>query len=85
MGSDSAFGEEFYNDVPYNEDGKIELPIGTRVKLKGKHCIVVSGEPCYNCILHVDGLLTGLCTRVACTPEERADCRYAQFEEIVHD
>ena len=51
MGSDSAFGEPFYKEVPRNEQGQIDLPVGTKVKLRGKHCVVRRRLDCQMCAI----------------------------------
>ena len=80
MGSDSAFGEPFYKDVPRNEQGQIDLPVGTKVKLRGKHCVVTEGWHCHRCVLH--GASVAFCNPLACINMERADNKDVHFEDI---
>ena len=80
MGSDSVFGEPFYKEVPCNKQGQIDLPVGTKVKLKGKHCVVTEGWECHKCALY-RGSMTS-CNPLACLETERADNKCVHFEEI---
>lgn len=84
MGSDSAFSEPFYKEVPHNSKGKIDIPVGTKVKLQGRHCIVAKAEfaDCLRCVLH------GMehfdrCSMMACQNNERDDGIEVYFKEIV--
>ena len=67
-------------EVPRNKQGQIDLPIGTKVKLKGKHCVVTEGWYCYMCVLHGDSV--AFCNPLACINVERADNKDVCFEEI---
>jgi len=91
MGSDSAFGEEFYKDVPRTMDGMIDLPIGTKVKLLGKHCIVEKSpwvDCCDGCILfekHISGIAKQIrsgCDKLACQGKERSDGIEVYFKRM---
>ena len=83
MGSDSAFGEPCYKDIPHNRKGKIDLPVGTKVKLQGRHCVVEKAEfeDCIRCVLHgVEKF--GKCSVIACQNSEREDGIEVYFKEI---
>ena len=84
MGSDSAFGEPFYKGVvPRNSKGQIDLPVGTKVKLQGKHCIVEKAwfADCLSCVLHgIEHF--GRCSIMACQNSEREDGIEVYFKEI---
>jgi len=63
------------------KEGTIDLPIGTKVRYKGKHGVVVVGNyECHNCILNCNGICD---QRIACIGVERTDENNVYFKEIV--
>lgn len=80
-----------YKEVPYNEKRQIDLPVGTKVKLQGKHCIVapipygIRNLCTFACSSRcaMKGLGSfSMCCKVACTSEERCDEQEVYFVEI---
>lgn len=67
----------------------IELPIGTRVKVDGKHCIVTpmdEGEDMgYICINHCAAASKDVayCMQVPCVACNRSDKKDVYFKEII--
>lgn len=74
-------------DVPRNSEGQIDLPVGTKVKLQGKHCVVTKHdyllfyELCKYCSLNGRDN-TPKCVKIACQECEREDGAQIYFKEI---
>ena len=61
----------------------IDLPIGEKIKLEGKHCIVTEGLDCFECVLKTDnGMAHPKCWKLACGSVERADGNAVYFKEV---
>ena len=59
----------------------IDLPIGTKVRYRGKHGVVVAGDyDCHDCILKNNGTCAG---RFACVDVDRRDETDVYVKEIV--
>jgi hypothetical protein len=80
-----------YKEVPRNENGQIDLPVGTKVKLQGKHCVValipygIRNLCTYACSSRCAMKGFGsyaVCCKVACVSEERCDEQEVYFKEI---
>jgi hypothetical protein len=60
----------------------IDLPIGTKVKYKGKHGVIVEGNnTCENCIL-IDAHGHCTCEKFACIDYEREDNQDVKVLEV---
>lgn len=80
-----------HKDALCNENGQIDLPVGTKVKLQGNHCIVATIPygirnlctfACNSrCAMKGFGSFA-MCCKVACTSEERCDEQEVYFKEI---